>query len=81
MTDKQVWLDDEYGGYPSEKGRIPQDAWEIGAKHKRTYREKDKNGKSSEYMFTELCGELESLVTDRIAGTFSFREGPVSGGK
>lgn len=62
----QEWLGYEYGGYPSEKGRIPQDAWKIGAKHRRTYREKDKDGKSSEYMFTELCGELESSIESKM---------------
>ena len=57
----QKWLDYEYGGYPSCNG-IPQYAWKIGAKHGRTYREKDKNGNNSEFMFTELCGELESSI-------------------
>ena len=57
----QEWLDYEYGGYPCDNG-IPAYAWKIGAMHGRKYREKDKDGKSSEYMFTELCGELESSI-------------------
>lgn len=51
----------EYGGYPNNNG-IPRDAWNIGTKHGRKYRAKDKEGKSQEYMFTELCGELEASI-------------------
>ncbi len=57
----QEWLEYEYGGYPSNNG-IPQNAWQIGAKHKRTYWDKDSDGKNSEYMFTELCSELEAAI-------------------
>lgn len=59
--DGQEWLSYEYGGYPSING-IPEHAWNIGTTHGRRYREKDKDGNSSEYMFTELCGELESSI-------------------
>lgn len=59
----QEWLDYEYGGYPTKKGEgIFQDVWSIGEKHGRAYWEKDKNGKSNHYMFTELCGELEASI-------------------
>ena len=57
----QEWLDYEYGGYPSNIG-IPAHAWKIGAKHGRIYHEKDKNGNNSEFMFIELCGELELSI-------------------
>ena len=57
----QEWLEYEYGGYPSKNG-IPVEAWEIGAKHGRIYCKKDENGKNSEHMFTDLCGELESSI-------------------
>ena len=57
----QEWLNYEYGGYPSDNG-IPPHAWEIGAKHGRTYRDKNEEGESVEYMFTTLCGELEARI-------------------
>ena len=55
------WLEYEYGGYPSDNG-IPPHAWKIGAKHGRTYNEINKDGKIAEYMFIELCGELEATI-------------------
>ena len=61
----QEWLEYEYGGYPSNNG-IPAHAWKIGAKHGRIYREKDDNGKRSEYMFIELCAELESSIESKM---------------
>ena len=67
----QEWLEYEYGGYPSDNG-IPAHAWKIGAKHGRTYREKDKTGKSSEYMFVELCGELESSIESETLAISNF---------
>ena len=57
----QEWLDYEYGGYPSYNG-IPQYAWDIGVKHGRKYQAKDKDGKYGDFMFTEICGELESSI-------------------
>ncbi len=60
-TEGQEWLDYEYGGYPNDNG-IPAYAWNIGSRHGRKYSAKDKDGKSHEYMFTELCGELESSI-------------------
>lgn len=57
----QEWLNYEYGGYPNNNG-IPLDVWNIGARHGRKYRANDKDGKSNEYMFTELCGELEAEI-------------------
>lgn len=61
----QEWLGYEYGGYPGDNG-IPTYAWKVGTKHRRTYREKDKDGNSNEYMFTELCGELESSIESKM---------------
>lgn len=57
----QEWLGYEYGGYPSKNG-IPSHAYNIGIKHGRMYIVRDENGKVFEYMFTELCGELEATV-------------------
>ena len=59
--DGMEWLNYEYSGYPNNNG-IPPDAWKVGVKHGRMYRTKDKEGKISEYMFAELCGELESRI-------------------
>ena len=58
----QEWLQYEYGGYPSSDKGIPPDAWRIGARHSRIYTANNKDGKSTEYMFTELCGELEASI-------------------
>lgn len=57
----QEWLQYEYGGYPADNG-IPRPAWNIGAKHGRIFRDKDKDGKYCDFMFTEICGELESSI-------------------
>ena len=67
----QEWLNYEYGGYPSDNG-IPAYAWKIGAKHGRTYHEKGKDGNSSEYMFLELCGELESSIESETLAISNF---------
>lgn len=65
--DGQEWLNYEYGGYPNNGG-IPKDAWDIGVAHGRMYYAKDENGNNKEYMFTDLCGELEiSIETDKKA--------------
>ena len=59
----QEWLGYEYGGYPrADNGHILHDAWEIGAKHGRSYQSEDKDGKRTIKIFTELCGELESGI-------------------
>lgn len=59
----QEWLGYEYGGYPrADNGYILHDAWEIGAKHGRSYQSEDKDGKRTIKIFTELCGELESGI-------------------
>lgn len=57
----QEWLNYEYGGYPSDNG-IPPYAWNVGSKHGRKYLGKNSVGKTVEYMFTELCGELEARI-------------------
>ena len=59
--DGMEWLNYEYSGYPNNDG-IPLHAWKIGVKHGRMYRNKDKDGRINEYMFVELCGELESRI-------------------
>ena len=62
----QEWLGYEYGGYPrGEDGYILHNAWQIGANHGRSYQNKDKDGKQSSVIFTELCGELESSIESR----------------
>lgn len=62
------WLNYEYGGYPNSGNGIPHSAWEIGAKHGRMFREKTEDGKIQEFIFTELCGELEvSIESDKKA--------------
>ncbi len=63
------WLSYEHGGYPKDKdGLIKRQAWEIGAKHGRYYEEKGKDGKKQDYIFVELCNELEaSIESDKRA--------------
>ena len=59
----QEWLGFEYGGYPrDENGYILHNAWQIGAKHGRSYQTEDKSGKYNTCIFSELCGELEELI-------------------
>ena len=58
----QEWLSYEYGGYPTApNGAIPSHAWVIAKKHGRSFWE-EKNRVSHEYIFTELCGELERKI-------------------
>jgi hypothetical protein len=57
--DGQIWLDYEYGGYPKN---ISSDIWEIAASHGRLYTVEEKDGHYNKYIFTELCGELESSI-------------------
>ena len=62
-SEGQEWLGYEYGGYPrGDDGHILNGAWKIGAKHGRSYQFKDKDGKRNTIIFTELCGELESVI-------------------
>lgn len=78
----QEWLGYEYGGYPDDgNNHILHRAWLIAAKHGRTYKEKDKNGRIQEYMFSELCGELETAIDSdkRALGNFSTQGFSVSG--
>lgn len=61
-TEGQEWLSYEYGGYPTaSNGAIPSYAWRIAKKHGRSFWE-EKNGVSHEYIFMELCGELERKI-------------------
>lgn len=57
----QEWLSYEYGGYPRD-GEASPHIWEIADKHGRVFRDKDENGKSTSFMFTSLCGELEARI-------------------
>lgn len=62
-SEGQEWLSYEYGGYPRGKdGYIIHSAWQIAADHGRHHQIKDKEGKTSEVIFTELCGELEETI-------------------
>ena len=57
------WLDYEHDGYPRGKdGLIKSQAWQIGAKHGRHYQEKGKDGKKKDFIFIELCNELEAAI-------------------
>lgn len=67
----QEWLEYEYGGYPSDHG-ILTDAWKTGAKHGRICHQQSKDGKSVEYMFTELCGELETSIDSRAKALSNY---------
>ncbi len=59
----QEWLSYEYGGYPRDnKGYILHRAWQIAAIHGRSYQFTEKNGKKSNVIFIELCGELEASI-------------------
>ena len=58
----QEWLRYEYGGYPTSDIGIPHVAWQMGANHGRMYKGKNAENKTTEYIFTELCGELESII-------------------
>lgn len=79
-TEGQEWLSFEYGGYPNEGG-IPLHAWNVGEKHGRKYKSKNEDGKYQEYMFTELCGELESKIESNKAaiGNYTTNGYSVSG--
>lgn len=65
----QEWLGYEYGGYPrGDNGYILHSAWQIAARHGRSYQSEDKDGKKQEVIFTELCGEIEaSIESDKRA--------------
>ncbi len=77
----QEWLQYEYGGYPSSDKGIPPDAWRVGTKHGRKYTANNKDGKSTECMFTELCGELEASINSNMKalGNFTTQGYSVSG--
>ena len=62
-TEGQEWLEYEYGGYPRDKkGYIEHDSWQIAANHGRMEQSKDKDGNITPIIFTELCGELETII-------------------
>lgn len=62
-TEGMEWLEYESSGYPKdENGHILHEAWKIGVAHGRSYKFTDKTGKTREAIFTELSGELESIV-------------------
>lgn len=65
----QEWLGYEYGGYPrGGNGYILHNAWQIAARHGRSYQSEDKDGNRKEVIFTELCGEIEaSIESDKKA--------------
>lgn len=65
----QEWLGYEYGGYPmNDKGYILHNAWQIAARHGRSYQSEDEAGNKKEVIFVELCGEIEaSIESDKKA--------------
>ncbi len=76
------WLDYEHGGYPRDKyGLIKNHAWEIGAKHGRHYQAKGKNGKQENFIFIELCNELEASIDSekKAIGNYTTQGYSVSG--
>ena len=69
----QKWLEYEYGGYPlGKENEVTTDAWNLGLKHGRSFRDKDKNGNIAVYMFPELCGELEAEIESRKKAINNF---------
>lgn len=78
----QEWLEYEYGGYPrTDNGHINQNAWQIGARHGRSYKSKGENAKYDTYIFTELCGELEAKIETckKAIGNYTTNGYSVSG--
>lgn len=58
-----TWLSYEYGGYPrGDNGYVERIAWNIASDHGRKYKDKDGKGGYSDYIFPELCGELEASI-------------------
>ena len=57
------WLNYEHAGYPTaDNGKILREAWQIGAAHGRHYQEQGKDGKQQDFIFIELCKELEASI-------------------
>ena len=79
-VDGMEWLNYEYGGYPNDGRGIPHEAWEIGVKHGRKYYDK-RGDQINEYLFVELCGELETSIESnkKALGNFSTSGFAVSG--
>jgi len=78
----QEWLTYEYGGYPrDDAGYILHKAWQIAAKHGRSYQASDKGGKKTTAIFTELCGELETSIKSKTKaiGNYTTQGFSVSG--
>ena len=69
------WLEYEYGGYPTTNtGHITPEAWNVAKVHGRVYKAEDseKKGTYSDYMFTDLCGELESGIESMTLSLQNF---------
>ena len=78
----QEWLGYEYGGYPRDKeGYILHEAWQLAAKHGRSYQSNDKEGNKKEVIFIELCGELEASIESekKAIGNYTTQGYSVSG--
>ncbi len=76
------WLGYEYGGYPREEdGHVTLRAWKIAASHGRKYQYTNKDGKKSDVIFIELCGELEATVESdsKALGNYSYQGFSVAG--
>ena len=71
----QKWLEYEYGGYPlGKENEVTTDAWNLGLKHGRSFRDKDKNGNIAVYMFPELCGENTTVESACAQSEYWFRK-------
>lgn len=78
----QTWLEYEYAGYPRHNdGYIEPSAWDIAKKHGRMYQSTDDKGKKHEYIFLELCNELEATIesSEKAIPNFTTQGYSVSG--
>lgn len=78
----QQWLEYEYSGYPrNNDGYIDPSAWNIAKKHGRMYPSTDDDGKQQEYIFVELCNELEATIesSQKALPNFTMQGYSVSG--
>lgn len=61
--DGQEWLGYEHGGYPhAQTGGFLPSAWKCANEHGRVSKEKDSKGRYVDFIFTELCSELEESI-------------------
>ena len=71
--DGQEWLNYEYGGYPRDnKGYIIHRAWQVAAKHGRSYQVKNDKDQWDTVVFSELCGELEKAIESSMSALNNY---------